>query len=165
MRELVCIGQLWARAALRQLRSHNVEQREYLAATVWQKARKWLLLFNIFWHQHNRLAVKITITRLWWRYLVLPVYYSAKMSRHRQNGLSFIPKKILTLVPREARGGLKANAGKRLTTLLSLYPHSFFVTFCFFQPECCFPCQAMLDTISAHRHCEPKPGWTLKNIK
>ena len=31
-----------------------------------------------------------------------------KMSRHGQNGLSFVPKKILTWVPREARGGLKA---------------------------------------------------------
>ena len=27
-----------------------------------------------------------------------------------------------------------------------------FVTFCFFQPECCFPCQAMLETISAQQH-------------
>ena len=28
-----------------------------------------------------------------------------EMSRHRHNGLSFVPKKILTWVPREARGG------------------------------------------------------------
>ena len=53
------------------------------------------------------------------------MYYSAKISRHRQNGLSFVPKKILTWVPREARGGPKVIAGKRITTLLSLYPHSF----------------------------------------
>ena len=48
------------------------------------------------------------------------------MSRHRQNGLLFVPKKILTWVPREARGGLKINSktGKRVTTSLSLYPHS-----------------------------------------
>ena len=32
MRELVCNGQLWARVSLRQLRSHNVEQLDYLAA-------------------------------------------------------------------------------------------------------------------------------------
>ena len=36
-----------------------------------------------------------------------------KMSRHGQNELSFVPKKILTWVPREARGGVKAIAGKR----------------------------------------------------
>ena len=34
-----------------------------------------------------------------------------KMSSHGQNGLSFVPKTILTWVPREARGGLKAIAG------------------------------------------------------
>ena len=28
-------------------------------------------------------------------------------SRHRQNGLSYVPKKILTWMLREARGGLK----------------------------------------------------------
>ena len=39
MRELICNWKLWARPAL-QLRSHNVEQREYLAAAVWQKPRK-----------------------------------------------------------------------------------------------------------------------------
>ena len=47
------------------------------------------------------------------------------MSRHRPNGLSFVPKRILTWAHREARGGLKAIASKRLTTFLSLYPHSF----------------------------------------
>ena len=36
-----------------------------------------------------------------------------KMSRNGQNGLSFVPKEILTWVPREARGGLKVIAGKR----------------------------------------------------
>ena len=49
------------------------------------------------------------------------------MSRHRQNGLSFVPKKILTWVPREATGGLTAIADKRITTLLPLYPHSFWL--------------------------------------
>ena len=46
------------------------------------------------------------------------------MSRHKQNGLSFVLKKILTCVLREAGGGLKATACKRVTTLLSLYPDS-----------------------------------------
>ena len=35
------------------------------------------------------------------------VYYSAKTSRHRQNGLSYVPKKILTWMLREAREVLK----------------------------------------------------------
>ena len=46
-------------------------------------------------------------------------------SRNRQNGLSFVPKKILTWVSREDMGDLKAIVGKRQTTLLSLYRHSF----------------------------------------
>ena len=61
------------------------------------------------------------------------------MSRHRQNGLSFVPKKILTWVPREARGGLKAIAGKRLTTLLSLYQHSFLLLSASFSQSVVFP--------------------------
>ena len=80
-----------------------------------------------------------------------------KMSRHEQNGLSFVPKKILTWVHREARGGAKAIASKRQQPYYH-FIHTVFVTFCFFQPECCFPCQAMLETISAHRHCGPKPA-------
>ena len=41
-------------------------------------------------------------------------------------------------MPRGAEGGLKAIAGKRVDSL-SLDPHSCFVSFCFFQPESCFP--------------------------
>ena len=51
-----------------------------------------------------------------------------KMSRHGQNGLSFVPKKILTWVPREARGGLKAVAGKRQQP----YCHFIQTIFCYF---------------------------------
>ena len=36
-----------------------------------------------------------------------------------------MPKNILTWVPREARGGLKSTAGKKVTTLILLYPYSF----------------------------------------
>ena len=61
------------------------------------------------------------------------------MSRHRQNGLSFVPKKILTWVRREARGGLKAIADKRLTTLLSLYPLSFLLLSVSFSQSVVFP--------------------------
>ena len=44
----------------------------------------------------------------------LLVYYSVKTSRHRQNGLSYVPKKILTWMLREAKGGLKATVGNRV---------------------------------------------------
>ena len=42
------------------------------------------------------------------------VYYSAKTSRHRQNGLSYVPKKMLAWMLREAKGGLKATIGNRV---------------------------------------------------
>ena len=42
------------------------------------------------------------------------MYYSSKTSRHRQNRLSYVPKKIFTWMLREARGGLKATAGNRV---------------------------------------------------
>ena len=51
-----------------------------------------------------------------------------KMSRHGQNGLSFVPKKILTLVPGEARGDLKATADKRQQP----YNHFIPTVFCYF---------------------------------
>ena len=60
----------------------------------------------------------------------------AKTSRHRQNGLSYGPKKILTWMLREARAGLKATVGNRVTTRLSLYLHSFFFFFVSFNQSC-----------------------------
>ena len=50
------------------------------------------------------------------RYFGLLVYYSTKTSRHRQNGLSYVPKKVLTWMLREAKGVLKATVGNRVTT-------------------------------------------------
>ena len=65
------------------------------------------------------------------------MYYSAKMSRHSQNGLSFVPK---TWVPKEATGGPTiAIAGKRITTSLSLYPHSFLLLSVSFSQSVAFP--------------------------
>ena len=55
-----------------------------------------------------------------------------KMSRHGQNGLSFVPRKILTWMPREARGDLKAIAAKR-------HPHSFLLLSVFFSQSVVFP--------------------------
>ena len=56
-------------------------------------------------------------------------YYSFKMDRHRQNGSLFASKNILTCVLKEAVGGLKVTAGKRVTTLLSLQFLLFSVSF------------------------------------
>ena len=79
------------------------------------------------------------------------VYYSAKISRHRQNGLSFVPKKILTWVPREAKGEVSQQQQVKDQQPYYTLSTQVFVTFR-------FPCQAMLKTISAHRPCGPKPG-------
>ena len=85
------------------------------------------------------------------------VYYSAKTSRHRQNGLSSVPKKILAWMFREAKGGLKATTGNRV----KLDYHFIcigIVIFCFFQPDSCVPWQTMLKSMPAHiGHCGPKP--------
>ena len=80
------------------------------------------------------------------------------MGRHKQNGSLLVPKKILTWVPREARGGLKATAGKRLTTLLSLYPLSFLLLSVSFSQRVVFPgvlyskpFQHILDTVGLNQ--------------
>ena len=64
-----------------------------------------------------------------WRYLGLLVYYSAKTSRHRQlqDGLWYVPKKILTWMLREALCGLIATVGNRVTTY-----HFIHIVFCSF---------------------------------
>ena len=86
------------------------------------------------------------------------MYYSAKTSRHRQNGLSYITKKILSWILREVRGGLKATVGNRVKSDYH-FIRIVFVIFCFFQPDSCVPWQAMLKSMSAHiGHCGPKPG-------
>ena len=76
----------------------------------------------------------------------------------RQNGLSYVPKKILTWMLREARGGLKATVGNRVKPDYH-FLRIVFVLFCFFQPDSCVPWQAMLKSMSTHiGHCGPKPG-------
>ena len=55
--------------------------------------------------------------------MTMLVYYSAKMSRYRQNGLLYVPKKILTRMLRDATGDLKATVGNTATTRLSLNLH------------------------------------------
>ena len=79
---------------------------------------------------------------------------SAKTSRDRQNGLSYVQKKILTWMLREARGGLKATECDRVTTRLSLYQHSFLFFSVSFNQSLVFPsrlcskaCQYILDIV------------------
>ena len=50
------------------------------------------------------------------RHLGLLMYYSAKTSRHRQDELSNVPKKILIWMLREVLGGPIATVGNRVTT-------------------------------------------------
>ena len=65
--------------------------------------------------------------------------YSAKTNRHRQNGLSYVPTKMLTLMLREASGCLKVTVGNRVTTRLSFYPHSFLFFSVSFDQRLVFP--------------------------
>ena len=86
------------------------------------------------------------------------MYYSAKTSRHRQNGLSYVLKKILTWMLREARGGLQATVGNRVKPDY----HFICIVFCYFLfLSARFLCSlaGMLKSMSAHiGHCGPKPG-------
>ena len=60
---------------------------------------------------------------------------------------------------REARGGLKATVGNRVTTRLALYMHSFLFFSVSFNQSQLIPWQAMLKSMPAHiGHCGPKPG-------
>ena len=87
------------------------------------------------------------------------MYSSAKTSKNRQNGLSYVPKKILTWMLREARGGLKATVGNRVKPDYHFKGIVFCSFLVFFQPDSCVPWQAMLKSMSAHiGHCGPKPG-------
>ena len=83
------------------------------------------------------------------------MYYSEKTSRHRQNRLSYVPKKILTWMLREARGCLKATVGNRVKPDYH-FIGIVFVLICFFQPGSCVPWQVILKSMSAHiGHCGP----------
>ena len=69
------------------------------------------------------------------------MYYSAKTSRHRQNGLSYVPKKILTWMLKEARGALKATLDNRVKPDYHFYPHSFLFFSVSFGQILVFPCR------------------------
>ena len=83
------------------------------------------------------------------------MYYSAKSSRHRQNGLSYVPKKILTWMLREAREGLKATVSNGVKPYYHYnYPDSFLLFSVSFSQILVFPgrlclkaCQHILDIL------------------
>ena len=57
------------------------------------------------------------------------MYYSTGTNRHRQNGLSYVPKKILTWMLRKAREFLKAIVGNRVQPDYH-FVHVVFLLFC-----------------------------------
>ena len=83
------------------------------------------------------------------------MYYSAKTSRHRQNGLSYVTKKTLTWMLREARGGLKATADNRVKpdyhfihiVFFLLFSVSFSQILVFPGRLCLKACQHILDIV------------------
>ena len=144
MRELVCNGQLWALRQIAQAFSSNslMNTMEMTAAIqyILTAARS---LGSQDYYKKSRMMILGLAGVLFW-----------KTSRHRQNGISYVPKKIFTWMLREARGGLKATVGNRVTTRLSLHPHSFLffsVSFSyslvFHSSLCSKACQHILDIV------------------
>ena len=62
---------------------------------------------------------------------------SAKTSRNRQNGLSYVPNKILTWMISEARGSLKATVGSRVLADYN-FIHIVFCSFLFLSARVLF---------------------------
>ena len=85
------------------------------------------------------------------------MYYSAKTSRHRQNELAYVLKKILTWMLREARGDLKATAENRVKpdyhficivfVLFCFFPVSFSQILVFPSRLCSKACQHIFDIV------------------
>ena len=82
------------------------------------------------------------------------MYYSAKTSRHRRSGLSYVPKKILNWMLTEARGGLKATADNRvkpdyhfIRIVFLLFSVSFSQILVFPGRLCLKACQHILDIV------------------
>ena len=95
MRELVCNGQLWARAAVRQLcQTARVFCSNSLAKTQEMTVVIQCILTSAQSFGSQRYCNKSLIT-----ILGLAGVLFCKMSRHGQNELSFVPKKVLTWVP------------------------------------------------------------------
>ena len=99
-------------------------------------------------------AIQYTLTAA--QSLGSQVYYkkSQMTSRHRQNGLSYVPKKIITWMLREARGGLKATVGNRVKPDYHFIQIVFLFFFVSFSQILVFPgsvcskaCQQILDIV------------------
>ena len=80
--------------------------------------------------------------------------YSAKTSRHRQNGLSYVPKKMPTWMLRGARGGLKATVDNIVKPDYHFIRNSFLLFSVSFSQILVFPgslclkaCQHILDNV------------------
>ena len=106
MRELVCNGQLGARAAVKQFivitsNSESILQQQF------GKIPRNDCCYSIYVDIST--IVWFSISRLLYITSLMKMKLVCKISRHGQNGSSFVPKKILTWVPREAKGGLKAD--------------------------------------------------------
>ena len=77
---------------------------------------------------------------------------------HRQNGLSYVPKKILTWMLREARGVLKATVGNRVQPDYH-FIQIIFCSFLFLSARVLCYLAGFAQSKSAHTgHCRPKPG-------
>ena len=81
------------------------------------------------------------------------MYHSAKTGKHRQNGLLYVPKKILTYMLKEVTGGFKATVGNRVQPDYH-FIHRGFCSFLFLSTESCFAnrlcskaCQDILDIV------------------
>ena len=84
------------------------------------------------------------------------VYYSVKTSRHRQNELSYVPKKILTWIVRDARAGLKVTVGNKVKPDYN-FTRIDFCSFLFLSARfLCSLAKACQHILDGHRG--PKPG-------
>ena len=82
------------------------------------------------------------------------MYYFAKSSRHRQNGLSYVSKRILIWTLRVARRGLKATVDNRvkpdyhfIRIVFLLFSVSFSQILVFPGRLCLKACQDILDIV------------------
>ena len=126
MRELVCNGQLWAGAALRQLRSHKVSQREYFVARVWRKPS--------FGSQDYYNKSLMTI-------LGLAGVLFCENEQTDKIDYRLLRRKYLLECPGKPGEVSKQIASKRLTILLSLYSYSFLLLSVSFSQSLVLPCR------------------------
>ena len=84
------------------------------------------------------------------------MYQSTRTSRHRQNGLSYVPKKILTWTLREARRVLKATVGN----IVQPDYHIIHIVFCSFL----FLSARVLCSLAGYAQKQVSTYWTLQAL-